>query len=108
MTPEEIAANKLPKGSGKDPQLQVVLPTGLTIFNPNEDYSTPKKAMESATKSFNSPIPQRTTSVTHEVFLNMRNPKVTDFKGELLTKKQVAQAEKADLLDRSQFWRGQP
>jgi hypothetical protein len=33
---------------------------------------------------------------------------LTDFKGELLTEGQVEAAEKADRLDRSQFWRGQP
>jgi hypothetical protein len=31
-----------------------------------------------------------------------------DFKGHLLTTKQVAEAERADRLDRSQFFRGQP
>jgi hypothetical protein len=33
---------------------------------------------------------------------------LTDFKGVLYTDSQVAAAEKADRLDRSQFWRGQP
>jgi hypothetical protein len=33
---------------------------------------------------------------------------LNDFKGELLTNDQVARAEKAERLDRAQFWRGQP
>jgi hypothetical protein len=33
---------------------------------------------------------------------------LADFKGELLTDGQVQAAEKANRLDRSQFWRGQP
>lgn len=81
------SANRTPGGKlKKNSQLQVILPSGQSIWNINMDFSTPNTAMQSARKTYNFPIPQRTSSRTMQVFLKMKNPKTIDLNGGLFYK----------------------